>query len=75
MLSIRLDLLKRFDLLLKAIARTTEPVRCLIAGEGVERSTAIGRLHRAVGAVERGVRREDLIEAVKRIKEVLAKLN
>jgi glycosyltransferase involved in cell wall biosynthesis len=33
----RLDLLKRFDLLLQGLARTREPVRCLIAGDGPER--------------------------------------
>lgn len=33
----RLDPLKRFDLLVRALARTEEPVRCTIAGVGPER--------------------------------------
>jgi glycosyltransferase involved in cell wall biosynthesis len=35
----RLDRLKRFDLLLRAMAATTTPVRCRIAGTGPERET------------------------------------
>jgi glycosyltransferase involved in cell wall biosynthesis len=33
----RLDQLKRFDLLVRAMAATSEPVRCRIAGQGPER--------------------------------------
>jgi glycosyltransferase involved in cell wall biosynthesis len=33
----RLDQLKRFDLLIRAMAETSEPVRCRIAGQGLER--------------------------------------
>jgi glycosyltransferase involved in cell wall biosynthesis len=48
----RLDTLKRFDLLLRALAATQSPVRCKIAGTGPERA-ALGELATSLGIAER----------------------
>lgn len=48
----RLDRLKRFDLLLRALPHTRRPVRCVIAGTGPERE-ALAALAERLGVAER----------------------
>jgi len=48
----RLDRLKRFDLLIRAIAATSAPVRCRIAGTGPERE-ALAALAARLGVADR----------------------
>lgn len=48
----RLDPLKRFDLLIRALAETRNPVRCRIAGTGPDRE-ALGQLAERLGVADR----------------------
>lgn len=48
----RLDALKRFDLLIRALARTKEPVRCVIGGRGPQRD-ALAALAARLGVADR----------------------
>jgi glycosyltransferase involved in cell wall biosynthesis len=62
----RLDKAKRLDLLLRALARTEEPVRCVLISAGPERQS-LERLARELGLGERAVFRgfvpdEELVE-------------
>jgi glycosyltransferase involved in cell wall biosynthesis len=48
----RLDRMKRFDLLVRALAHTATPVRCVIAGAGPE-AQPLAELARSLGVAER----------------------